>query len=373
MKKLIIGGWIRGNSVLRFLDRYFLIPVLFTLGLFRCKKQKPKKMERIGVLVLNAIGDSIITMAPIMDMAMENPSAKIILFVTSENASVFNLFPHKFTIEIINLCKIFGAVSRIVQYQLDILIDCSQWVRISGILSFFSRAHFIIGFKTAQQFRHYVYDAYVSHSSTVHEIDNYRNLVKILGVISTSLPRIVVPNAEKQKIIAQRLGNYVLFHPWPSGYKSELRCWPEENWVGLARYILALGYTLIITGGRNDYTVTQRLLVKINHNRAISFIGHSLVEVSALLALTNLLVTVNTGIMHLAAAIDVPMIVLNGPTSRYRWGPLSSKAVVMLPKCALHGYLYLGFEYPRKIVCNCMQYIFIGDVIQQLPKVLQSA
>ena len=56
-------------------------------------------------------------------------------------------------------------------------------------------------------------------------------------------------------------------------------------------------------------------------------------------------VSVNTGVMHLAAAAGVPTVALNGPTSSRRWGPLGPHVTNVdseLPGC---GFLNLGFEY----------------------------
>lgn len=352
---------LRGNNLLRFIDRYFFIPIVCLLGLMKHGKKKPEKIETIGILLLAAIGDSIIAIAPLMDIAKKYPETKITLFATKENAGVFKLFPHKFTIEIIDLRKIFKTISIIKNHRFDVLIDCSQWVRISAILCFFSGARFTVGFKTAKQFRHFGYDFYVSHSNAVHEIDNYRNLVKVIDVISNSLPSAIVTDDARKKVAALNLNNYVVFHPWPSGYRKELKRWSEENWVKLAHYVLSLGYTLIITGGTSDEVMTRELLTKINHEKATSFTGHTFMETAALLEKARLLITVNTGIMHLAAALNVLTIVLNGPSNQKRWGPLSDKAVVIVPSGVVHGYLNLGFEYPHGVI-DCMQYISVEEV-----------
>lgn len=358
---------LRGNNLLRFIDRYFFIPIVFVLGIFKHKRKFPEKIETIGILLLAAIGDSIVAIAPLMDIAKKYPEAKITLFATKENVGIFSLFQHQFTIEIIDLRKIVKAVCVIKSHRFDVLIDCSQWVRISAILSFFSDACFTIGFQTAKQFRHFGYDFCVLHSNAVHEIDNYRALMKVIGVISRSLPRAIITDDARKTIAKLNLNNYIIFHPWPSGYKGELKCWSEEKWVELAHYVLSLGYTLIVTGSKSDAAATQKLLTKINHERAQAFTGYTLMETAALLEKTKLLVVVNTGIMHLAAALDIPMVLLNGPVNVKRWGPLNEKAVTVLPQCEVQGYLYLGFEYPPNVI-DCMQYISVEEVKNKMAR-----
>ena len=54
--------------------------------------------------------------------------------------------------------------------------------------------------------------------------------------------------------------------------------------------------------------------------------------------------SVNTGVMHVAAALEVPTIALNGPTSGRRWGPVGVHTRCVASPLIPDGYLNLGFE-----------------------------
>ena len=71
---------------------------------------------------------------------------------------------------------------------------------------------------------------------------------------------------------------------------------------------------------------------------------YSLGEMIDVLAKAELVISVNTGIMHLAAAVRVPLIALHGATSELRWGPLSDRAVVVKSGEACQPCISLGFE-----------------------------
>jgi hypothetical protein len=66
------------------------------------------------------------------------------------------------------------SLREIRKYEVDVLIDTSQWLRISAILAAFKRAKFTIDFKTRRQFRHYVYDISIEHCDGLHELGNFR-------------------------------------------------------------------------------------------------------------------------------------------------------------------------------------------------------
>src|SRR4030067_3380926 len=73
-------------------------------------------------------------------------------------------------------------------------------------------------------------------------------------------------------------------------------------------------------------------------------------DTAIVLKRTLLLVTVNTGIMHVGAALGVPLVALHGPTSSKRWGAYMKNGCQIaiespIPGC---GDLNLGFDYPAK-------------------------
>jgi ADP-heptose:LPS heptosyltransferase len=85
-------------------------------------------------------------------------------------------------------------------------------------------------------------------------------------------------------------------------------------------------------------------------------------EVIDLIGSAKCVVSVNTGLMHLAAAVGVPTVGLNGPTSAKRWGPIGPNVVCInsdLPGC---GYLNLGFEYDGRRT-DCMRGISVDRVV----------
>ena len=77
------------------------------------------------------------------------------------------------------------------------------------------------------------------------------------------------------------------------------------------------------------------------------------------------MVSVNTGVMHLGAAVGTWTIALNGPTSSARWGPIGPRTVNIdseLPGC---GFLNLGFEYDGQRI-DCMEGITVERVDEAL-------
>ena len=307
----------RSNKIERILDYYLGIPILLFLRLFKKKNRTVSNVNSIGLLKTAAIGDTVLISGIIADLRKHFTSAQLILFTGKSNYEYAKSI--KLIDEVISLptSNPFAAVRLTRKYQFNIFIDFGSWPRLDAILAFLSKSDRKIGFKTKGQYRHYNYDVCIEHSHQVHEFENYRNLIKSLGVPTASLPVVSVQDQDID-IITGGLTPYMVIHPWPGGTKSYLKEWPINNWVHVARYILNSGYYLFITGAPHEQAKTEEIinLIAMNENRIVNTAGRlSLSETIALIKHTSMIVSVNTGIMHIAAALDVPLIALHGPTS----------------------------------------------------------
>ena len=126
-----------------------------------------------------------------------------------------------------------------------------------------------------------------------------------------------------------------------------------------------------MTGGKQDSEMANALVQKINGiegTDCISLSGKlSLEETAALIKEVGTIVTVNTGIMHLAAAMDANIIALHGPTSPFRWGPVSEKSIILTPNIKCDSLLSLGFEKHHCVIENgCISTIEVDDVYKAL-------
>jgi ADP-heptose:LPS heptosyltransferase len=89
----------------------------------------------------------------------------------------------------------------------------------------------------------------------------------------------------------------------------------------------------------------------------------SIREVLDVLARSRGVVSVNTGTMHLAAAVGAPTVALNGPTSDRRWGPLGELTASVNSELDGCGYLNLGSEYDGRRQ-DCMLGISVERVLE---------
>ena len=321
--------------------------------------------------MLGVIGDSLLASAIVDDLKQRYPGAVVIGFMTDANRATSEILSGIDEYIFLSIADPLEAMRTVRKHPLDILIDCSQWARIGALLSFVARSKFTVGFKTPGQYRHFLYDACAMHRGDQHELENFRDLARCLAINPTGTPKL---RAELKDIPVPQLPQipYIVFHPWASGYRHELREWSLEKWTELGRAVIREGYYVVISGGPSDREQSLNLAASIGERTLVLAGDASLPQTIAALARAAAVVAVNTGTMHLVAALDIPLVALHGPTDPARWGPLSSRADVLGPgKDEGGAYLNLGFEYPPAAP-DCMSKIATADVLTSLRKLLSN-
>lgn len=109
-----------------------------------------------------------------------------------------------------------------------------------------------------------------------------------------------------------------------------LKTWPKEYFVALV-HALNRKYrsAFFIVGAPNDKAYADEIIAAAQMEIQ-NFCGRTtLTELAALIRQIDLLVTVDTGAAHIAAATGVSMVTLYGCTSPKRWHPLNDNAMVL--------------------------------------------
>jgi ADP-heptose:LPS heptosyltransferase len=359
----------RGQNLLKRVDLIVGGAILYVLGAFRRKRRLPGEYATAGIFAFAAIGDSILSSIVISELRKTGKFSRVVMFASRSNARIYDLFDGLDEVVIVPLTSPLDALREIRKYEVDVLIDTSQWPRISALLAALTKARYTIGFKTKNQFRHYAYDASVEHSDQLHELDNFRKLLRPLGIESTEVPRVTreVRSSALPFIID---GKYFVFHPWASGTNFAMREWPLEYWCNLARILIASGYSIVITGGPEDAARAEQLVGLIGSEKVVSVAAKvSLTAVVGIVKQADCIVCVNTGIMHLSAMLDTPVVSLHGPTNPFRWGPVGKERGIMAVSRRDGGmFLSLGFEYPKNAV-YVMEKISVASVADVLSEV----
>ena len=140
--------------------------------------------------------------------------------------------------------------------------------------------------------------------------------------------------------------------------------WPKENFAKLADELIdRFKVTVIFSGSPKERNIVGDIL-KLMKNKAINLTGKtSLKQLGALFTKADLVVSADSGPLHIATALNRPIVALFGPTSKDITGPLTHRDTVLLQKevgCVIPCY---------KQNCSdnrCMKQISVQDVINSI-------
>jgi ADP-heptose:LPS heptosyltransferase len=110
-----------------------------------------------------------------------------------------------------------------------------------------------------------------------------------------------------------------VIHP---GAASPARRWPVARFAAVAHAEYEAGRSVVITGSAAERPLAQAVAHLAGLPRASVLAGTTDLEcLAALIAVAGRVVSGDTGVAHLATALDVPSLVLFGPTPPSEWGP----------------------------------------------------
>ena len=364
-------GMKRGSLLNRRLDHWIGIPVLYGLTVLRRPRPTPRRApERIGVICSPALGDTLLFSGALRDLRAAFPAAHITHICTKQNLAAAEIIPGADAQVLVRLTEPLQTCRRLRAQRFDVLFDFTSWQRLTAFYTWLAGAGYTVGFATPGQARSGGYDCTAPHGHDRHEIENFRRLLRASGVVPPESighdPGVVLPAMEQTELPFAEEADLVVLHPWASGQRSTLREWPEERWVELACRLAKPGTLFLVTGGPGDRRRTTPLLAQLLAAglRAEAFISPDGFRTLAhLLLRSRVVVTVNTGVMHLAAIAGARTVAINGPNRNSRWGPIGPRAIGVEAPGPGCGFLHLGFNFDGNPV-DCMERITVDMVAQ---------
>jgi lipopolysaccharide heptosyltransferase II len=196
----------------------------------------------------------------------------------------------------------------------DVAIDLSGLFR-SGMISWFSRAPVRLGFRESDEGSPFFYTHKIHGSMTIHAIDRYLEIARFMGCAVDTIEYPLAPHDPNPEILKALPGQYVVMAPSAGKPANQ---WPAEKFGELAAR-LPLPSVVIASAGEAGIADT---MVAHARGNAISIAGKTrLKELIPVIRRAEFFVCNDTGPMHLAAALNIPVFAVFGPANPVRTGP----------------------------------------------------
>ncbi|MGC2236590.1 MAG: glycosyltransferase family 9 protein [Pyrinomonadaceae bacterium] len=340
------------------------------------------KVKRVLVVRLRSIGDTVLTTPSLIALRRFLPGAQIDVLLEDWVAPVLEGF------DAVDNVLTFSRKSKTSRIEVMLKLRRNKYDVVFNLhggttSTFFVRA---AGAKHRFGFSHYRYSFLYNHllssskdfwqTEKIHSAEQHLALLGFAGVPVEDKPksRLVVTekalNSIESKLAESKIQNLkskiALIHPVAA---FDTKQWATENFARVAEFLYEKGFSIIAIATRKEREVLEKL--KQNSRVPIAvFDDLTLPEITALASKAKLFVGNDSGIAHIAAAVETPSVVIFGSSNITHWRPWTNAPNEIVYEklhcqpCA--GHFCKEFGEPR-----CIMNVKIETVIESILKVLQ--
>jgi heptosyltransferase I len=304
------------------------------------------KKTAILIIKLSAIGDVMHTLPVLNVLRRQYPNAHITWLVEEASADLVQNHPALDRVLVSRrkswirgLCssqwrrhlrEIIRFVQSLRDCEYDMVFDFQAALKGAAWVAL-ARGRRKIGFGRGLEHQEYSYvvlnERIPAVSMEIHALDRGMMMLKAAGIpchdIEYRLP--ITPDHRRcaQRLLTERglaPGQpFVVLNPMA---KWDTKLWDQQKFAELAdRIQTACRVPIVFTGGPEDQPYIDAIIGHMK-TKGDSLAGRTdLMTLAALLQAAALMITTDTGPMHMAAAVGTPTVVLFGPTAPWRTGP----------------------------------------------------
>jgi lipopolysaccharide heptosyltransferase I len=290
----------------------------------------PSPPQRILIIKPSAIGD-VVHALPFLNLVRKRwPKAHIAWLVTPACAGL--LVGHPQLDEVIHFERrrlahswwnpaatvdLFRLTRTLRGRKFDLVVDLQGLFR-SGWLARTTRAPVRVGFSNARELGWLGYTARVSiDNPEQHAIDRYLRIAEEIGCEAGPAEFHFATSDADRAAVSGMLADQRAYAVLLPGANWDTKRWPIRNFAALVGPLRdQFRLTTVVAGGSDVIPIAGQI------RGAVNLAGKtSLREVTALLERAELVIANDSGPMHIAAALDRPLVTLFGPTNAVRTGP----------------------------------------------------
>jgi heptosyltransferase-1 len=339
----------------------------------------------ILIIKLSAIGDVIHALPAVSALRKRYPNADITWVIEEAASDLILDHPHLDRVIVSrrkswigdlkggrgsgSLKEIRTFLSELRARPYDLVIDFHGLFK-SALIVFLSGGIRKLGYESLQELSGLFYNEKIPEDMNKHAVDRYLDFARYLGA-QQGTPEFVIPIREKNEsrvralLQGSRIGPNDLFVAISPQALWETKLWSDQKFAQLSeRIIQELNLPVVFTGGDGKSAEDIQSFMTLP---SFDLSGRTtLRDLACLYRQAALLVTTDSGPMHLAAAVGTPVVALFGPTDPARTGPYGEGHTVIRSDLPCSPCFLRTCE-----TRHCMREITVEDVFQTVRKKLE--
>ncbi len=276
-------------------------------------------MKRILLVKTTSMGDVIHALPVVQDVVRHVPDAHIDWVVEQSFADIPRLHPHVqqvFTVAVRRWrkhwwrCETWRAITavrqQLAQQPYDVILDLQGLIK-SAVMARWAQGprHGYDANSIREPFASRLYDHRYAILYRQHAVLRMRQLAA--QALGYTLPKGLPDYGLIQAASARTAGQpaFIALHATSRASK----CWPETHWVALGQYYAAQGVAMWLPWASNDEQArAERIAAQVP--QAVVLPPNNLTALAQLMPQAQFAVGVDTGLSHLAAALNLPVVAL---------------------------------------------------------------
>lgn len=286
--------------------------------------------RRVLVFAPNWLGDAVMALPALSDLRAHLPEASIDVAARPSVAPLFTMVPS--VNSVVTLDRDLDRLRR-GQYEAALLLTNSfNTARVAW------RAGIPERWGYRRDFRTLLLTKSVTPPTRVHQTEYYRHLVRVLGLGDDSPiePRIELTESHREAGAALLdeqgyTGRMPLIAVAPGAAFGSAKRWPASSFSALIDGLMNDGLRSVLIGAPADREAATEVVMAAQSSPApLNLVGRTdLPTLAGVLAKCHSLVTNDSGAMHFAAALGLPVIAMFGPTREHETRPIGRNHAVL--------------------------------------------
>jgi ADP-heptose:LPS heptosyltransferase len=312
-----------------------------------------------------------VLLAPaIHELKIRNPTLHITVLAEQRNAGVFALTP--------DVDKLFRydrprELLQALRCRYDVVIDTEQWHHHSAVVARFVTAPLKIGFDTNDRRRMFTQTVPYSHDD--YESVSFARLLPALGIeagcVELAAPFLSLPGSAINKAaeLLEPLNGQPFVALFPGASIHERR-WGAERFRRAGELLSVFGIVMVVVGGKEDQLQGDVIAAGgLGLNLAGST---SLSETAAVIQQSAMLLSGDSGVLHIAVGLGTPTVSLFGPGRAKKWAPQGDQHLVINKGLPCSPCTTFGTTPSCLIHAQCMRDITVDEVVTAVTVLLTS-
>ncbi len=338
-----------------------------------------RNIQKVLIRGVNWIGDTLITFPAIKGIREIFNDVHCTVLIKPHLSSLYEQcafvdeiipYPKGGSFDLIH--KERKLVKDIAQKKFDLAVILPRSFR-SALVPYFARIPYRVGYSASGRGMFLTHglkeDAGVLSN---HQVEYYYRLARSLGAPSTfDLPVLTVDKEDVSwaKTFLENAGideHKLLIGINPGSTYGSAKCWFPERYLELAQRLASNAQAAImLVGGKDNLHLINHIASKLD-GQIVKAVGEDLLHLAALVRRCRLFITNDTGPMHIASAVGVPVVAIFGSTNPVTTSPLGEGHCVI--RREVDCSCCLKRECPEDH--RCMRLISVDEVERAVMKQL---